>query len=165
MKILKKIISKVILVIIILIIIITVYAFFQVNVFHKTYINLLGYTFFEVGTGSMEPTIKIGDIVIEKIVKDKEKLGKNDIISYKKENTIITHRIIDIQDNYIITKGDYNNKTDTPFEKKEVIGKVIKIIPNISILVKVIKTKKVYMMIIATIIMFIITFSVDINKK
>ena len=82
----------------------------------------------------MEPTIKKDDIIFAKITKD---VNENDIIVFEKENVIITHRIIKIEENKIITKGDNNNSDDEAIEKSEIIGKVFFTIKNVSIWKKV----------------------------
>ena len=70
MKKLSKILGYILNILIILvtiIIILAIYYFIQIKVFNKTYANIFGYTFFEVATGSMEPTIDVGDLIIVKI--------------------------------------------------------------------------------------------------
>ena len=59
-----------IIIILIIIAIFSVYGFTQINIFHKEYVNIFGYTLFKTETASMEKTILIGDIVIVKIGKD-----------------------------------------------------------------------------------------------
>ena len=92
-----------------------------------------------VASGSMEPKIKKGDVVIiEKIDKKYNKLKKGDILAFKYKNVIIVHRIIKIikqQDEYYFyTKGDANNKEDNfMVEKQMIIGKVNHKIPYIGI--------------------------------
>lgn len=85
--------------------------------------NILGNYIFKVATGSMEPTIKIGDIIL---VKRSKEYKINDIITYETKGIYVTHRIIDIKDNKYITKGDANNTADKGISKKEIIGKYIK---------------------------------------
>ena len=60
----KKIINKIaettlniLLILVSLLIIIGIYYLFQIKILHNAYANILGYTFFEVGTGSMADTI------------------------------------------------------------------------------------------------------------
>ena len=92
-----------------------------------------------VASGSMEPKIKKGDVVIiEKIDKKYNKLKKGDILAFKYKNVIIVHRIIKIikqQDEYYFyTKGDANSKEDNfMVEKQMIIGKVNHKIPYIGI--------------------------------
>ena len=74
--------------------------------------NLFRFWLAVVASGSMEPTIKIGDIVIiDKSYKKRlNELKVGDILVFKNNNKIYTHRIIEIREKsgrYIInTKGD-----------------------------------------------------------
>ena len=82
----------------------------------------------------MSGTIEIGDGVLVKLTTDVE---KEDIIVYKKNNQLITHRFIQKEGEYLITKGDANNVQDEPITQYMVIGKVIGIIPNINMWKKI----------------------------
>lgn len=96
-------------------------------------VSLLGDTLYEpVYTGSMEPAIPVGSIVVIKPV-DPEALKIGDIICFKlSEPTSITHRIFNVTDEGFTTKGDANEDPDQWIVKKEnVIGKVILTIPFI----------------------------------
>ena len=70
---------------------------------------------FVVVTGSMEPAIYGGDLVITKTV-DPAKLKAGDVISFKNGNSVITHRIIELAEKEgtpaFITRGDANNTKD-----------------------------------------------------
>ena len=101
----------------------------------ENYTNILGYTFLEVVTGSMSGTIEIGDGIIVKLISE---IKENDIIVYKKADNLITHRLIKIEEDRLITKGDANNVPDEPITKDMIIGKVIFIIPQIHFWKKVI---------------------------
>ena len=137
-------------VIAILILIFTIYYNIQIKILDKKYVNVFGYTFFEVATGSMSGTLDIGDIIIVKITKQ---IKTNDIIVYKKYESYITHRVIEIENNKIITKGDANNTNDEPIGKEYVVGKVVKVFKNIKILKKVLKSPSVLIPIIITMIL------------
>ena len=104
----------------------------------------------------MAPTIAKGDIVIIKIG---DEIKEDDIITYKKENVLITHRIVSINGDTIIAKGDYNNIEDEPINKDTVIGKVVHIINNVEIWKKVFSDMHVIIPIIITVILFIILVS------
>lgn len=167
MRILKKIpgvFLNIIMIVVFIIMLIAGYCFLQVNMFNKEYINVFGYSIFQIKTGSMEDKLKVGDIIIVDIIDSKDILKEEEIISYIEEGKIITHRIVEIDENSIITKGDANNTTDDPIERKQVIGKVIKTIPNVQIWTQVLKTKEVYTMIIITIVLFVVTFSINTEK-
>jgi signal peptidase len=99
-------------------------------------VSLWGDTRYEpVYTGSMEPAIPVGGIVVIKPV-DPETLKTGDIICFKfTEDTSVTHRIVNIADEGFVTKGDANEDPDQWVVKKEnVIGKVILTIPFIGYL-------------------------------
>lgn len=101
-------------------------------------VSLWGDTRYEpVYSGSMEPAIPVGGVVVIKAV-DTKTLKVGDIICFKlseSTTTSITHRIINITDEGFITKGDANEDPDQWIVKKEnVIGKAIFIIPYIGYL-------------------------------
>ena len=99
-------------------------------------VSLWGDTRYEpVSTGSMEPAIPVGGIVMIKPV-DSEALKTGDIICFTlTEPTSVTHRIVNITDEGFVTKGDANEDPDQWTVKKEnVIGKVILTIPFIGYL-------------------------------
>ena len=81
-----------------------------------------------VTSGSMEPTLKIGDIVYVKNANpDEIKVG--DIITFHHEKYIITHRCVGIlqkeNKTYFKTKGDANEDNDTFLTPEDaLIGKV-----------------------------------------
>lgn len=85
-----------------------------------------------VGSGSMEPTIMIGDaIIVDKTVaKDPNKLTVGDVLVFKIKDTIYTHRIIEIKEingkKAMITKGDREGQAvDTWVVTNEnIIGRV-----------------------------------------
>jgi signal peptidase len=86
--------------------------------------------FFTVQSGSMEPAVKMGGIVMVKPV-DEYKIG--DVITFgevTKEKSPTTHRIYDLKiqggQSVYLTKGDANEDPDQKeIAKRDVIGKVI----------------------------------------
>lgn len=99
-------------------------------------------------TGSMEPLIIPGDVVlVKKIVKEEEiyTLSEGDIINFKRDNITITHRIKEVFKDEagnvsFETKGDNNNAVD---ERKvvpnDVRGIVIKVIPKVGLPILILK--------------------------
>ena len=142
-------------IILIIILVILLFCYSQIKIFGKKYINFCGYTIFQVITGSMADTIQIKDIVIVKLTQDVE---VNDIITYRRGEDFVTHRVIKIEDNKITTKGDANNSEDNPITKDEVVGKVVFIISNVAVWMNVFRTPEVLLAIIFTIIMIKILF-------
>jgi len=87
-------------------------------------------------TGSMEPQIKPGDVVlVQKIDGEEARLG--DVIQFyqPEDQIIITHRVIAVNEEgprSLTTKGDNNSTADSePVTMSQVRGKVIKVVPKI----------------------------------
>ena len=138
-------------VIVFLLLVLAIYNYIQIKVLNNNYTNFLGYTFFEVQTGSMEPKINIDDYVFIKITKN---VKKNDIITYFDGDELITHRLIDITGEVLYTKGDNNSGLDEPIEKENVIGKVVFIGENYGKYMDIITEPRVFISVIITIILF-----------
>ena len=77
---------------------------------------------YKVETGSMENGIHAGDYIM---VLKNTNYSIGDVVTYKKNNSLITHRIIKKDGDKIITKGDANNVEDEEISKSDIIGKVI----------------------------------------
>lgn len=93
------------------------------NVLSLFNIHLFGLRIYQVKTGSMQPNINVGDMVL---VRKSFNYKKGDIITYKNKNEFITHRIVGYSNDRYVTKGDANNTNDIyPVKKKDVVGKVI----------------------------------------
>ncbi len=77
-----------------------------------------------VSSGSMEPELSVGDVIIIKSCANYE---VGDIITYSVDDKyFVTHRIIEREGNNFVTKGDNNNVEDNQAVFKENIeGKVI----------------------------------------
>ena len=103
-----------------------IYTFVMTDILKKDYVNVFGYTYFVVATGSMSGTIEVDDIIFVKITKN---VKNNDIITFKnKDGDIITHRLIQKKGDKYITKGDVNNVVDEAITEKQIIGKVTSVV-------------------------------------
>ena len=107
--------------------------------------SVLGYRLFTVKNNEMSPEYKYNDIIV---VKDynTNKLKVGDNISYLGDccgqgGMIINHKIvkIDKESNKITTKGINTNLEDPEINYKQVIGKVVGILPVINFLHHVLK--------------------------
>lgn len=86
-------------------------------------IKVFGNACLIVATGSMEPTIFSEEMIV---ISEKEKYEKGDIVTYIDEDGfIITHRIVELDSNTFISKGDANNVNDESCEISRIQGKVI----------------------------------------
>ncbi len=99
--------------------------------------SIFGLHSYTVVTGSMEPTIHTNSAIFT--VPASYKIG--DIITFKRGDITVTHRIIGTKNNQFETKGDANKAADSIFvNKNEVFGKVIFEIPYIGKLTTFSKT-------------------------
>lgn len=118
---------------------------------------LFGIKMYVIVSGSMEPELNIGDIVI---VKENDNYQKDDVISFRQGQSVITHRIIEvINDDKISykTKGDNNNTEDKQIVLKEDIeGKVINKIPTVGKFVLVVKDKTILIVIVLLYYIFLV---------
>lgn len=126
---------------------VTIYNNIQTKLLGNSYSSFFGYSLFEVQTGSMADTINAGDWII---VKYQRTINLNDIITYEHKGDFITHRVVEVYKETFVTKGDFNNAKDEPINKKQVVGKVIKILPNFGILRKTLLNPMVLLTLIIT---------------
>ncbi len=95
---------------------------------HYNYLeNNLGFTKEQIDSWPIKNGFLKGDILV---VKGTKTLNVGDVIVYDiyGQNVPIVHRIIRIDENYIITKGDHNPIYD-PWQPTKIHGKVIGVIP------------------------------------
>ena len=161
MKVIKKISTIVInflMAIVTIIVLFLMYRFIMIKVYHKNYVSTFGYSMFEIATGSMEPTLNVYDFIL---VKSDKNLKVNDIITYKEDDSFITHRIISIEGDNLITKSDANNSEDKIINKDKVIGKVVKIFPKLGIIKNIIITPKIMI----SFLIFILLLNLSLSYK
>ena len=88
--------------------------------------TIFGYQTYFIKTGSMQPELSPGDVIISKKYDGGElNAGDNgDVVTFYEKNDktqmSITHRVIEINGDEIITKGDANNKADDPITKDNI---------------------------------------------
>ena len=97
--------------------------------------GLLGFYPTVVASGSMRPTMEVGDIAIV-VSADPSKIQVGDIIQYWQEGEMTLHRVVEITgeggSRLFITKGDDNPIPDTdPVFPAQIRGKLIFTIPKL----------------------------------
>ncbi|MED1438492.1 signal peptidase I [Aeribacillus composti] len=114
-------------------------------------------------SGSMEPSIQTGSVIVVKPEKETEKYKEGDIITFQAdENVFVTHRIIKVVKNgnevMYQTKGDNNEEADSELVlSKNVVAKYTGItIPYIGYFMNFVNSKQgsVILLIIPGIILF-----------
>ena len=96
-----------------------------------------GYGAAVVLSGSMEPEFSKGDLII---VAKAETCGLGDIVVYQDGNSLVVHRVIDMDSETITTKGDANDAADEPVNITAVKGIVLFWIPFVGRIVERLKT-------------------------
>jgi len=141
------------------------------------------FTVYEIVSGSMEPHIPVGSIVIDRIT-DAKTLKIGDVISFYNKSSgssiVVTHRIDDIykQSNGQIvftTKGDANKTSDSnPVTAENIIGRVGIHIPYVGYAINFVTTKAglfitvigpLMILLIAEIVAMFVRVNLMLNKK
>ena len=131
---------------------------------NKVHANYFGYRILEIASGSMEPTLSKNDIILVKV--NTKDIKNNDIISYIGEkDAVITHRVVRIEKDKLIVKGDANNTDDSPISKSQVIGKVVHIYPHLGIWKRILTEPKTLILILITFLFFDAALSYDPKKQ
>ena len=128
-------------------------------------ISLFGYKAYRITTDSMSPSINTGDVIIVKKVQE-EKLQAGDVITFKQQDKVITHRIThtDEQDGkkQYTTKGDNNNLEDNEkIEYSEIEGQNVLTIPKLGYFIYALENQIVFLFII---LILLITLFFKIRK-
>lgn len=95
--------------------------------------SVFGYSIFRVSSGSMEPELMVGDIILDKEVDNPEDLKIGDVITFKSneyDDMLVTHQIIKApyEENgklMLQTKGVANDLADKPISADNVKGIMI----------------------------------------
>ncbi len=111
-----------------------------------------GFGLSAVLTGSMEPEISAGDLLI---VREEGEYKVGDVVVYQNGNTPVVHRILDISGEMVTTKGDANNTTDAPFHIDRIKGRVALAIPVLGSLFWALKSPVALVMMLVTAILLI----------
>ena len=98
--------------------------------------KLLGYGTYDVVSGSMEPEIPVGSLVlVDEAVP--EEIAEGEVIAFtseKDKSVVVTHRVIenDKTNGQFITKGDANKLKDmNPVPYSNLVGRVVKHYPKV----------------------------------
>jgi signal peptidase len=104
-----------------------------------------------IATGSMEPMIKPGDVILVKKITDMEgvnNLKVGDVIQFKRDSILISHRIIEVVNDEkeglgFKTKGDNNSAIDSRIVKpQELKGTIEHVVPKVGWPTLLIKSDK-----------------------
>jgi len=138
-----KLLSYAVIVVLIFLGIFFAYYFVSLKMYEKNpTVNIPRFGLYIIISPSMEPAVKVYDVVVDMNVFKETDIKKGDVITFISNSNVskgltVTHRVIDIVKNQdgslsYITKGDNNQKSDqAPVNYKDVIGKVLFKIPQL----------------------------------
>ena len=124
------------------------------NDHNRFFMNL---KFYQTLTGSMEPYMKVnGIVVVKKAGIDDFDVG--DVVCFIRAGDAVAHRVIEITENGLRTKGDNNPVDDAAIvEHDEIIGKCILTMNWVAVLLEAIKTPTGIIKVILLPALFLIT--------
>lgn len=99
--------------------------------------KIFGFARIIVISGSMQPYIKAGDLIV---IREQEDYEEGEVVTYRKGQILITHRIVSVTGAGVITKGDTNNAADEPVALSDIEGKVVLRIPGAGNMILFLKT-------------------------
>lgn len=97
-----------------------------------------GYKILNVISGSMEPAIRTGDVILVRPLTQEDQIQEGDVITFRTQedaSMLITHRVVGVvsvndEATAYITKGDANDSPDdTPVTRQQVLGRYAHRIP------------------------------------
>ncbi len=96
-------------------------------------------------SGSMEDRLSKNDLTV---IKQADSYRENDIVVFQSGGDLVIHRILSIDGETVITKGDANDRADDPINIKDIKGKLIFDIPFVGLLINFIRNPIVVLMIL-----------------
>ena len=132
--------------------------------------RLMGYSIYNVISGSMEPEYSVGDLLYVKEV-DPEEIKVGDPITFvlNEDLVVATHRVvrIDEKNQHFYTKGDANETADAqPVHFKNVLGVPQFSIPKLGYVSDFIQNPPgMYIAIAVGVVLIVLVFLPDFSKK
>ncbi len=116
-----------------------IYNLINLKLLHKNLTTVFGYGLLEVVSGSMEPTLEVGDVIL--INTNVKEFKVDDIVTfYDSESSFVTHRILSINNETFTTKGDNNNTMDKEMSIDNIVGLYVGRLKGMGILVESLKS-------------------------
>ncbi len=125
------------------------------------------YNIYFVRSGSMTPAVNLGDMVIVGPASAIGGIKPGVIVSYELVKNLITHRVLSIDGNTLITKGDANETPDPrPVQFSQVKSRYLFKIPYVGYLTSFVRTRLGWFLVIILPAMAVVGFIVkDIIKE
>lgn len=138
LKKIRNIVGHIFTLLLILLLCFNLYNFIAVRFFGVEAPSVLGISNAVVASGSMSGTLEVNDMVI---IQRKQDYSTGDVITFKYQGSLVTHRIVGVTDEGFTTKGDANNAGDRePVSREATVGKVILVIPKIGRIFEILRS-------------------------
>jgi signal peptidase I len=119
--------------------------------------GLAGRRLFVVTSGSMSPTIRVGDAVVVKPISSKrtDSLDAGDVVTFRAANNprfLITHRIVAVRSSaggqrFYETKGDANVSADpSVLNPDRIVGVVTRVVPRLGSIIVALQERDILLM-------------------
>ena len=88
-------------------------------------------------SGSMEPELSVNDVII---VQQQDGYEVGDVVVYQSSGALVVHRIVRIDGETVVTKGDANNAEDSEMSISLIKGEVVGHIGGAGAMVRLLKS-------------------------
>lgn len=135
--------------------------------------QIFGYSILRVSSGSMEPELSVGDVILDHVVDDPKTLKEGDIITFdgsgQLSGMLVTHKIIKapyLEDGMLMlqTRGIANEIADEPIRANDVRGIMLCKVPLFNLLYNIFLSPWGLLILIALIVLVFIDEIVTIIK-
>lgn len=118
----------------------------------KSLPGILGYSQLVVISGSMQPVIDPGDLLV---IREQDNYQPGDIVTYIDGQSLVTHRLLGIKNGYALTRGDANNTDDASVALEQIQGRMVLRVPGLGRLVLFLRTNQGMLTLTALLILLI----------
>ncbi len=129
MKVMIRILRGLLTAVLCAVLLVNIWMLVQQTVLKREAPEVLGYSQYIVTSGSMEPSMSPGDLIL---VKSQESYGLGDVVTFRdSRGETVTHRIVGGVSGQFITQGDANNTEDGELLPPErILGKLRLVLPG-----------------------------------
>jgi len=100
--------------------------------------SVFGWSTAIVISGSMSGSIEVNDMVV---IHEQDSYAVGDVITFKNGDSLVTHRIIGVEEEGFVTKGDANNTQDIDtLDPELIVGRVVWVIPGMGKAIEMMRT-------------------------
>lgn len=104
-----------------------------------------GYGTAVVMSGSMEPTLSVGDMVV---IRQEDAYEVGDVVVYQSRDSLVIHRIVSIGEDLFTARGDANNTDDDPVALRDIKGRLVLAVPFAGRILQILKSTPVMLVIL-----------------